>query len=589
MRKKNTIILIILINIISINILFGQSQVKQIATYNQNNFEKNKVFNETYSFWNKKHNRNLSSLLKDSTEGSYFTDDRNYKGLLNYGITFRSKTFKNFNFIEHLSMCFLRVEITKCTFTPKDSIIAIEGFINSNWDWGSNQLIKSKIEKNTIDIFLGEKRDTIRTCHLGRTANRDSVAIKLNNRETTIFTVLDTFPAFYFKKYSHYKTIPNTGKFSFKINGKVTKNTLLAFGSLDSFSEIFDLGSMIYNPEKNKKNKIIRRENYDCVPLITSNKLVADIEKEKAQKQETTYYTYTQNAENYILSRQYGKAKEQYNLLAQKYPILFARDIHNAIRCAILSRDLKAAFLWSEKLALKGIELSYFNAKIFNGLRKNPQWKNFSTTYDSICKIAKSKWNLPLKKELDDLLNEDQSDYGLENRKKPKVLYETTERVTSKLIDLIKREGFPSEEKIGSYTLKDTVLISFPDFNILFLHAEQQKPDNLSILNQLLNENSNAIAYDKKRSSNNNDQFNSCFRIYKGNLYNSKSCSMNNNLEVRKISFKFNNPYSFIMDYGNFVVEAHDSKNQEEIDEDYRENYNLIMKLTDDWSFYDKY
>lgn len=563
----------------------GQSQSK-LVSYNQDNFEKNKIFNEVYHLWE---NGNNWFFPKGSDSLSYFVDDRNYKGIVNYGVTFRSKNYRSFHYLEHLSMCFLKVEISKCNFNPKDSIVNIEGFISGNWDWGNNQFIKSKIEKSTIDIFLGEKTDTIRIRYLGKTVNRDSVEVKLNNRETNEFTVLDTFPAFYFKRYSHYKTIPDKEKFSFKISGKVTKNTLLAFGSWASYSEIFDLGSMIYSPEKNLKNKIIRRENYDCIPLITSNKLVEDIKKEEAEKKEITYYTYTKNAENYILGRQFGRAKEEYNLLAQNYPVLFARDINNAIRCAILSRDLKAAFWWSEKLADKGVDLPYFNAKVFSSVRKNQEWKNFSIKYDSISKAAKAKWNLPLKKELDNLLNEDQAEYGLENRKSPKVLYETTERVTDKLIDLLKREGFPSEEKIGSLVIKDTVLISFPDFNVLILHAIQQSPKNLKALNELLNKSSNNLEYDQKRSFNNTIGYGSCFRIYKGNLYNSKACSQNNSLEVRKISFKFNNPNGFIMDYGNYVIEAHDSKNPKEVDDDYKQNYNLIMKLTDDWEFYDKY
>lgn len=579
MRK---IFLIGLINIVFVNVSLAQNQSKY-KTYNQNDFEKNKVFNEVYSFWDKDL-RNWFSTSKDIVKTSYFVDARNYKGIINYGVTFRSKTFRNTHFFEHLSMCFLKVEINKCTYNPKDSIAEIEGFVSGNDDWGTNVMIKNKKIKKHVEIYLGEKTDTIRMCYLGKTVNKDSVDVKFNNKETDEFTVLDTFPAFYFKKYSYYKTIL-ANKQPFKISGKITKNTLLAFGS--SYSEIFDLGAMIYHPEKNKQNKIIHRENFDCIPIITANKLVSGIEKEKTQKEEINYYTHTQNAENYILARQYAKAKEEYNLLNQNYPILFARDISNAARCAILSRDFKTAFLWSEKLALKGIELSYFNSKIFNGMRKNPDWKSFSIKYDSVCKLTKSNWNLKLKKELQDLLIEDQTDYGLENRKKQKVLYETTERVTDKLIDLLKKEGFPSEEKIGSLVEKDTVLISFPDFYVLILHAMQQTPKNMAALNELLDKSSNALEYDKKRNFNNILGTGSCFRIYKGNLYNSKSCSKND-LEVRKISFKFNNPHGFIMDYGNFVIEAYNAKNSKMADDYYAKNYNLIMKLTEDWEFYDK-
>lgn len=565
----------------SVNLSFGQNYPKYKA-YNQSDFEKNKVFNEVYSL---RIDKNNLGPQEDST--FYFIDARNYKGIINYGVTFRSKNHRNFHFLEYLSMCFLKIEISKCNYNQKDSIINIEGFVSGNWDWGSNQLIQGKKMKSNIDIFLGKKTDTIRAYYLGKTVNRDSVEVKFHNKEANEFTVLDTFPAFYFKKYSHHRTSTQYGRLPFKISGKVTKNTLLAFGSWSTYSEIFDLESMIYYPEKNQQKKVIKKEELDCRPIITNNRLVSDIEKEKTQKQEIIYYTYTQNAENYILARQYVKAKEQYNLLNQNYPILFARDIHNAVRCAILSRDFKTAFLWSEKLALKGIELSYFNSKIFSGMRKNPEWKSFSIKYDSVSKLTKRNWNLKLKKGLDDLLDEDQADYGLENRKSPKALYETTERVTGKLIDLLKKEGFPSEERIGSSVIRDTVLISFPDFNVLILHAVQQNPKNLNDLKELLDKSSAAFEYDSKRSSNNNNQFDSCFRIYKGNLYNSKSCGRND-IEVRKISFKFSNANGFIMDYGNFVIEAYDAKNPKAADDYYTKNYNLIMKLTDDWEFYDK-
>lgn len=581
MRKIFIKSLIVLINIVFIPITSAQSQVKY-KLYNQSNFEKNKVFNEVYNLW-ENNKSNWFSKSKDSI--SYFVDDRNYKGIINYGVTFRGKNYRNFHFIESLSMCFLKVEINKCNYNPKDNSIEIEGFVSGNDNWGWNELVKTKRLKNDIDIFLGEKTDTVKVCYLGRIVNKDSVEVKLQNKETDEFTVLDKFPAFYFKNYSHYKT--NLGnKQAFKISGKVTKNTLLAFGSGQFYSEIFDLGSMIYDPNKNQKENT-KVQDLDCRPLISNNKQLAVIEKEENQKKEINYYTYTKNAENYILSRQYAKAKEEYNLLSQNYPVLFARDIHNAIRCAILSRDFKTAFEWSEKLALKGVALSYFNSKIFNGIKKNPQWKSFSIKYDSICKIAQSKLNLSLKKQLEDLLNEDQADYGLANRKSHKVLYETTEKVTGKLIDLLKKEGFPSEEKIGAFVKNDTTLISFPDFNILIVHAVQQKPENLIVLNELLDKSSNAFEYDGKRSSNSDDQLNSCFRIYKGNLYNSKSCG-NNDLEVRKISFKFSNPNNFIMDYGNFAIEAYNPKNPKIADDHYNKNYNLIMKLTDDWEFYDK-
>jgi len=580
--KKLTVSLFFLITIFVVNLTFGQNQQKH-KTFNQNNFEKNKIFDEIYHLrWYK---NNWLPNVKDTLP--YFVDDRNYKGVINYGLKFRRKDHKNFTFVESVIMYFLKVEFTKCDYNPKDSIVNIEGFVSGGW---GDELGKKEIE-NHIDIFLGQITDTIRDCSYGnaffdKILNKETIETKWKNKEIDEFTILDTFPAFYFKNYSYYRTAPK-GRRPFAISGKVTKNTLLAFGGRGCYSEIFDLGTMIYNPNKNKQVKYIKKEEKNYRDLIINNKLVADIEKEKAQKEEINYYTYTQKAENLILSRQYGSAKEEYNLLSQKYPTLFSRDIHNAIRCAILSRDLKSAFWWGEKMALKGVEISYFNSKIFVGLRKNQEWKNFTPKYDSIYRLIKNNLNLKLKNELTDLVNEDQADYGLENRKDPKVLFETTERVTDKLIDLLKREGYPSEEKIGAYVKNDTILISSPDYNVLIRHAIQQEPKNLAVLNELLQKSINALEYDSKRSPNNITPYNSCFHIYKGNLYNSKSCG-NNDLMVRKIKFMFNNQNNFIVDNGNYIISEYNKENPKEWDDYYEQEFNFIMKLTDDWEFYEK-
>ncbi|MRX41948.1 hypothetical protein GJU43_21940, partial [Flavobacterium sp. LC2016-23] len=546
MSQVFTTSLIVLITTLCTTTALAQRQLKY-KTYHQNNFEDNKIFDEVYNLrWNKELYLNFSKM-KDTL--AYFVDDRNYKGIINYGITFKSKTHKNFRFSENNGIGFLKVEISKCVYTPKDSLIHIEGFLSSN----CYNLIYNKEKPSHFNIFIGAKTDTLYVRYVDILFNRKKIEVKWNNKEIDDYAVLDTFPAFYFKKYSYSKTSIK-GRNPFKISGKVAKNTLLAFGSRAYFAEIFDLGSMVYAPEKNKGKRKAKKELPEMKTLMIDNKLVADIEKEKAQKGEITYYTYTEKAENYIFARQYARAKEEYNTLSQKYPVLFARDIHNAIRCAILSRDLKTAFGWSEKLALKGVELPYFNAKIFTSMRKNPEWKNFSTKYDSICKGAQGHWNLRLLKELDDLLQEDQAVYGLENRKNPKVLYETTERVTDKLIDLLKKEGYPSEEKTGCHVVNDTTLLSFPDFNVLMLHAEQQKTKNLNILKELLDQSSNAMEYDRKRDFNSDTGYNSCFHIYKGNLYILKSYERND-AEIRKLRFKFSNPNGFIMDYNNFVIE----------------------------------
>jgi hypothetical protein len=571
LKKIHIAYLIALVNIFFINASFGQNQNKY-KTYNQENFENNKILDQVYHLWWYKNK--WFPNAKDTLP--YFVDDRNYKGIVNYGVTFRNRDFTTFHLIENLSMCFLKVEFTKCNYNPLNNVIDIEGFVNGGPDRGKAQ--------RQIEIFLGEKTDTINSCYFGKVVDTKITEAKLNNIEINEFTILDKFQSFYLKKIA-YCTTTSEGRRPFKISGKVTPKTLLTFGGTSYYTEIFDVGSMIYYPSTNKPNKIVKREELDCRPIIVKNRLVVDTEKE--QKQNINYYTYTQNAENFLIIKQYAKAKEQYSLLFKNYPSAFARDIHNAIRCAILSRDIKTAFLWSEKLAFKGINLPYFNSKIFAGMRKNIEWKSFSIKYDSIYKLTKSNWNLKLKEELNNLLNEDQADYGLENRKSPKILYETTDRVTDKLIYLLKNEGFPSEEKIGSFIKNDTILVTSPDYNVLLRHATQQRPKNLNVLKELLDNSIHTLEYDSKRSPNNTSEYDSCFHVYKGNLYNSKSCGKNE-LILKKIAFKFNNPINFIIDNNDYIITDYDKANHVQTDKYYEENFTFIMKLTDDWEFYEE-
>lgn len=566
-------------NIIFTLKIHAQTKIN-ISKFDQKDFERNRVFERTYHLWWSKYN--WGPIVKDSL--AYFVDDRSYKGVVNYGVEFKSKDYRLFNYLESKTMYFLKVDIESCKFRSNDSIISIEGFVSGGW--GDKAKSKPNEPKNYVEVFLGEKTDTISLCYYNSPVNEDKVEIKLKNKIIDKNQILDSFPSFYFNTDSYFRTEPK-GKRPFKISAKIHKKTILAFGGSGCYSEIFDIGAMVYNPNKNKKNKIKKREHRESEIIMINNKLVSDIEKEKEEIKETGYYTYTEKAENHILRRQYADAKKIYLELAKQYKNLFARDMHNAIRCAILSRDYGSAFYWGEKLATKNINIKYFNARIFRNLKKNPNWNKFSIRFDSISSQARSRMNFDLKSQLEQLLEEDQVDYGLLKRKEPKVLYETTERVTDKLVELFKKEGYPSEERIGVFTKNDTILISSPDYNVLIRHAIQQKAKSLNILNVLLTKSEKVQEYDEKRIPNNVFQYNSCFHIYKGNLYKSKSCQ-NNDLILSKIKFEFNNLNNFIVKQGNYVVTEYDRENPQEYDMFYEENFDFIMKLTDDWEFYEK-
>ncbi|WP_293871598.1 hypothetical protein [Flavobacterium sp.] len=131
------------------------------------------------------------------------------------------------------------------------------------------------------------------------------------------------------------------------------------------------------------------------------------------------------------------------------------------------------------------------------------------------------------------------------------------------------------------------ILIQSPDYNVIIRHAVQQKPKGLSELMILLDKSAELLEYDKERSSNHKNFPNSCYHIYKGNLYKNKSCPSSSIIE-NKIKFKFKNFNAFIIDYGDFIVSEYNKENPKEWDDYYDNNFDFIMKLTDDWEFYEK-
>lgn len=580
--KSKFVLVLYLLLLLSAPFSFAQGKPKKALVFTQKDLNAYKIEENKYDFRSKDTFHYLSTKGDTTT---YFIDPSTYKGILNYGVDFAARDKRLFTFIENYNVYYTDVIFEKFVFSPADSIAEIEGRIIGGWN---SMDFKGSPPANLVEIAVGKlRKSTYEVNFHMEDYNTEKLLISYKGEEKKESFPLDTLHTLVFDPLDFKKTFPATAPFKIRI--KVDKNTILTIGKLSCFVHFYNIGEMLL-AQPRKKGVSTPKKAKDAprfLRIIENNKQVND-PKNQIKKEIPPYYQLTEKAESYILTRQYAKAKETYGLLADSHPTLFARDIHNAIRVSILSRDVKKAFWWGEKLALKGVQLPYFKAKIFNAMRKNPEWKDFSILFDSVSKVARSNHNTKLIQQLNDLLNEDQADYGLENRKEPTVLYETTGRVTGKFIELLKKEGYPTEEKIGAFTRNDTILIQSPEFGVVIRHAIQQKPKNLPLLNELLEQSYSALEYDSKRSVNNRMFINSCFHIYKGNLYNSKNCDDSNAAMVRKMVFMFNNPYGFIMDNGDYIVSEYNKDNPKEWDDFYENNFNLVLKLTDDWEFYEK-
>lgn len=263
---------------------------------------------------------------------------------------------------------------------------------------------------------------------------------------------------------------------------------------------------------------------------------------------------------------------------------VFARDMQNAVRTSILCRDYSTAIVWCEKLALKGVSLEYFDAQIFERLKSSKLWNPFLQKYSILNKRYTDGLNQNLIKELSDLVAMDQKDYvrhskGEFDRTK---LQATTQRVDDGLIKLIKKEGFPTEEKIGVKIIQDTIIGTSNDYYVLIIHSHQTQSNRVEEIKEIINESAAKFEYDMVR--NNLSKFvniGTCYTLYKGNLYLDKNCIAQPKM-LQKIIFANQNKYGFNIDGGDISAFGYNPANEEEDTKFMEDNYNFIMKLTDD-------
>lgn len=561
---------------------FGQAKPKKQVFFNQNKLNAYKFDQNTYDLRTKD---SFSYLQIPGDSTTFFFDPSAYKGILNYGVDFALKDKRNFTFIENYNVYYNEVVFESCVFSPHDSIVEIQGRVEGGWNTVD---FNGGPPPDFVEVAVGKLQKSTYVVHLNMNHyNNEKLTTTYKGEEKTISFPLDTLNTMVFERLDYTKRF--AGNNSFKIRFKANKNSVLTIGKLASFVHFYDIGALVFGQQK--KAAVVSPKREKDAPrfkqIIANNKQMND-PKNQVKTALHPYYQLTEKAETCILTKQYGKAKAIYAELAANHPTVYARDMHNAIRVSILARDVNGAFEWGEKLAAKGIGLPYFDARIFNAMKKNPQWKSFAAKYDSLSKAAQSRWNVSLKQQMMALLEEDQADYGLENRKESQVLYETTQRVTAKLLALLKAEGYPSEEKIGAFTRKDTILIQSPEFLVVIRHAVQQKPKALAELNEVLNENAKNLEFDLQRLNTHRNFPGSCFHIYKGNLYIAKSCDYNSDAMVRRMVFMFNNPHGFIMDNGEYIISEYNPESPEQWDKYYQNGFNLVTKLTDDWEFYEK-
>ncbi|TYB74333.1 hypothetical protein [Bizionia myxarmorum] len=566
----------------SILLMFFQFVSSQnLKTFSQNDLDAHKMKPDTYDFW---WDMDDYMLFKNGDSIPYFVDIKDYKGILNYEVEFHLHDGRNTTFIEDFTMNNIHVEIESCSFDENDNKIRISGKVKSNRQWQGVD--------NQIQVAIGEVKDTLAYVHVEHTIFKEKNYITYHGERVEGDLVLDSLKAFYLKNTVRFETSePYIEKFS--IEATINENSVLAFGLGSSFAEIFNIGDMVFLNDKPKiKNlETIAFKDKQPTPIIRKN--VAVLWQTPKVIIVPEYYQVIDKAEQFILRKQYGAAAKEYNNFLTSNHYVYARDIHNAVRSAILSRDYKTAIIWSEKLVAKGVGLAYFEAPIFNRIEKQIEWQDFLNNFDDFHEVFLKTQDTVLIKKLKAIVDLDQKYYV--GRAKGEYSHADAVAITEindiSLIELIGEHGFPTEEKIGVTLNNEHIIGGYPRYYVLIYHSKQSNSPSWANLNEIRKTAYSKFEYDAYRDGLETILKNgeTCFSVYKGNLYLEKGCNLDNlQKPLKQIRFGFNNQNDFIISFSEFSVFPYEADNDAANDSFMKERYDFVEKLTDDWFWYEK-
>ena len=188
-----------------------------------------------------------------------------------------------------------------------------------------------------------------------------------------------------------------------------------------------------------------------------------------SQEKKIAYYDQINYAEANILDSNYVKAAMHYDSAFFAQPKPFAKDYWNALVCSIKNNDNQKAFAFTQKLILKGFDLTHFQQPVFENFLKTKEWKSITENYDNLHRQYLKGINVRLKTTIDSLFALDQglrNSCGMEKCRTEILKIDSSNYV--KLFEVIKRYGFPDENDLGTNNTK----LRLPHF-FLFYHYIQ--------------------------------------------------------------------------------------------------------------------
>jgi hypothetical protein len=182
-------------------------------------------------------------------------------------------------------------------------------------------------------------------------------------------------------------------------------------------------------------------------------------------------------AEEFIVNRQFSESIGIYRLLTEKYDHVFLRDIKVASQLAAYLNDTENLFYFLEKGMKKGwTSKEIMKLEILKKYKNDNRWENLHDYRDKLRKDFESSINLELRKEVKEMLNEDQKRairVALTPTKNWRERYTNRKFVPNnraqvrRLNQIIDQSGYPGEKVIGDRSWA-TVMISHNEHDSIY-------------------------------------------------------------------------------------------------------------------------
>lgn len=181
------------------------------------------------------------------------------------------------------------------------------------------------------------------------------------------------------------------------------------------------------------------------------------------------YFTLIRQAENAVLDSNIGKALVLYQAAFEVQTSPFAVDLRNAAVCAGLLDEHLWTFRFGQRLAKKNATLQVFNNQLFTKFKKTEYWETLQVLATEFSANPSENLTPQYRQDLTQLLEAHRQNRL--NDLAPEAYQSEENKLYNELIIILKKYGFPTEDKIGLE--KGQTDITFSIYSDIFVYQLQ--------------------------------------------------------------------------------------------------------------------